>query len=216
MPYTVLVNNDNTTTITEKSRIMQRTKNVDNLRIIIPKDYEGKDMSGYTVLMEYKLPLSNEVKLEQLQLADPAYKEDYLLYVLPMTTQITKENGNVAVQLSIVGLEMDAEGDTKEIARNISPFIIPIVPVTDWFTVPDSELTTLTQYYLAAQQQIQALNDLVGVINQNKADSISLDVINGEIHLTSGGEKIGKAISVEELGNEIAERTTSGTVKINQ
>lgn len=216
MPYTVLVNNDNTTTTTEKSRILQRTKNVDNLRIIIPKEYEGRDFTNYTVLMEYKLPLSNEVKLEQLQLADPAYKEDYLLYVLPMTTQITKENGNVAVQLSIVGLEMDAEGITTEVVRNISPFIIPIVPVTDWFTVPDSELTTLTQYYLAAQQQIQALNDLVGIINQNKADSISLDVINGEIHLTSGGERIGEAISVEELGNEIAERTTSGTVKINQ
>lgn len=214
MPYTILVNNDNTAIATAKSRIMQRTKNVDNLKIIIPKIYDGQDFSEYKVLMEYKLPISHEVKLEELVLADANYETDYMLFQLPLLTDFTKENGDVELQLSIIGLTMDELGNTKEIARKILPFKIPVIPIADWFTVPDSELDVLTQYYLAAQQQINALNDLIGTVNQRKADSIKLDVVNGLICLDGDGQTL-STISVEELGNEIAERTTEGTVKIN-
>ena len=216
MPYTILVNDNNTTTATERSRIMQRTKNVDNLRIIIPKVYEGQDFSNYAVLMEYKLPISHEVKLEQLTLKEGNYNENYMLFCLPLVTDFTKENGNVEIQLSIIGLTMDADGNTVEIVRKIDPFKVPIIPIANWFTVPDSELDVLTQYYIAAQQQIHALNDLVALVNQSKADSIKLDVVDGALYLTSNGQKIGTGVSVEELGNEITERTSEGTVKINQ
>lgn len=216
MPYTILVNDNNTVTATERSRIMQRTKNVDNLRIIIPKFYENIDFTNYSVLMEYKLPISHEVKLEQLTLQDGNYQENYMLFCLPLVTDFTKENGDVEIQLSLIGLTMDENGNTVEIVRKIDPFKVPIIPISNWFTVPDSELDVLTQYYLAAQQQINALNDLVTIVNQKKADSISLDVINGQIYLTSGGTPIGNPISVEELGNEIVERTSEGNIKINQ
>lgn len=218
MPYTILVNDNNTVTATERSRIMQRTKNVDNLRIIIPKFYENIDFTNCTVLMEYKLPISHEVKLEQLVLqpqTDEKY-QGYMVFNLPLVTDFTKENGDVEIQLSLIGLTMDENGNTIETVRKIEPFRVPIIPISNWFTVPDSELDVLTQYYLAAQQQINALNDLVAIVNQKKADSINLDVVNGQIYLTSGGSPIGQPISVEELGNEITERTSEGTVKINQ
>lgn len=218
MPYTILVNNNNTVTATERSRIMQRTKNVDNLRIIIPRVYENIDFSSYSVLMEYKLPISHEVKLEQLVLqpqTDEKY-QGYMVFNLPLVTDFTKENGDVEIQLSLIGLSMDEEGNPMEIVRKIEPFRVPIIPISNWFTVPDSELDVLTQYYIAAQQQINALNDLVTIVNQSKADSINLDVVDGQLYLTSNGKKIGNSVSVEELGNEITERTSEGTVKINQ
>lgn len=214
MPYTILVNDDNTAIATAKSRIMQRTKNVDNLRIIIPKIYDGQDFSQYKVLMEYKLPISHEVKLEELAFSDANYETDYMLFQLPLLTDFTKENGSVEIQLTIIGLTMDELGNTKEIVRKILPFQVPVIPIADWFTVPDSELDVLTQYYLAAQQQINALNDLISTVNQNKADSLKLDVVNGLLCLNGGGQTL-SSISVEELGNEIAERTTEGMVKIN-
>ena len=158
MPYTILINDDNTAIATAKSRIMQRTKNVDNLKIIIPKVYEEQDFSKYTVLMEYKLPISHEVKLEELALSDANYENDYMMFHLPLLTDFTKENGNVELQLTIIGLTMDELGNTKEIVRKILPFKIPIIPIADWFTVPDSELDVLTQYYLAAQQRCRSLS----------------------------------------------------------
>lgn len=214
MAYTVLINNDNSATATIRERIMQRTKNVDCLHIIIPKIYNGTDFTSYSVLMEYKLPISHEVKLEELVLADDKYKDDYNLYRLKLGTEFTKEPGNVEIQLTLVSLEMDADGNTIESVRHISPFIVPINEVADWFNVPDSELTTLTQYYLAAKQEILALNDIANTLDRNKADDIKLDVESGEVYLVSGSKRIGTGISVEELGNEIVERTTDGTVKL--
>lgn len=214
MAYTVLINNDNSATATIRERIMQRTKNVDCLHIIIPKIYNGTDFTSYSVLMEYKLPISHEVKLEELVLADDKYKDDYNLYRLKLGTEFTKEPGNVEIQLTLISLEMDADGNTIESVRHISPFIVPINEVADWFNVPDSELTTLTQYYLAAKQEILALNDIANTLDRNKADDIKLDVESGEVYLVSGSKRIGTGISVEELGNEIVERTTDGTVKL--
>lgn len=216
MAYTVLINNDNTATATVRDRILQRTKNVDTLKIIIPKIYNNQDFTTYSVLMEYKLPVSHEVKLEELVLADDAYKESYNLYSLNLNTNFTKEAGNVEIQLTIVGLTMDADGNTKEIVRNISPFSVPIVEIADWFNVPDSALSTLTQYYLANKQQILALNDLATILNEKKADDIKLDIESGEIYLVSGTKRVGTGITLAELNNELVEvgAETTGNVKI--
>lgn len=213
MAYTILVNNDNSVISTERCRILQRTKNINTLRIIIPKMYENKDFTPHSVLMEYKLPISKEVNLKELQLVNDSYKNNYNLYEFVLMTDFTKEPGDVEIQLSIIGLTMDVDGTTNEIVRYISPFSIPIISVADWFTVPDSELTTLTQYYLAAKQQILALNDLAQILNQKKADDIKLDIDSGEIYLVSGSTRLGTGIMVSELGNEIVEKTSDGTVK---
>lgn len=214
MAYTLLINNDNTVTATERSRILQRTKNINTLRFIIPKEYENQDFTPHQVLMEFKLPISHELNLKELELKDDTYKTNYNLYELVLGTDFTKEAGDVEIQLSIVGLTMDADGNTKEIVRNISPFSIHIVSVADWFNVPDSALSTLTQYYLAAKQQILALDDLAAVLNNKMPDDIKLDVESGEIYLVKGSTRIGTGILVSELGNEIVERTTEGTVKL--
>ena len=39
--FTVLINNDNSSVVTERQRIMQNSKLVDTLQIIVPKTYNG-------------------------------------------------------------------------------------------------------------------------------------------------------------------------------
>lgn len=216
--YTITVSNDNTATATEQGRILQRTKNIDTLRIIIPKLYNNQDFSPYSVLMEFKLPVSHEVNLKELKLTDASYKDNYNLYEYVLGTEFTKEPGDVEIQLTIVGLIMDSNGVTTEIARHISPFAVPIVSVADWFNVPDSELTTLTQYYLAAKQQILALNDLAATLNDNMVDDIKLDVENGEIYLVSGSKRMGTGIMLSDLNSELVEigGKTNGNMSIQQ
>lgn len=215
---TILIQDDNLATITKQSRILQRTKNINTLRIIIPKIYENQDFTPYSVLMEFKLPISKEVNLKELTLIDDAYKEDYNLYEFPLGTDFTKEAGEVEIQLSIVGLVMEADGTTKEIVRNISPFTIPIVSVADWFNVPDPELATLTQYYLAAKQQILALNDLTAILSEKKADDIKLDIESGEIYLVSGSTRIGTGIMLSDLNSELVQigGKTTGNISIQR
>ena len=56
--YTILVNSDNTLYGSQKSRVMQRSKLVDELRFVVDSVYNGIDMTTATVMMEYVLPVS--------------------------------------------------------------------------------------------------------------------------------------------------------------
>lgn len=213
--YTILIKQDNTAVSTETQRIMQRSKLVDTLQFIVPKMYEDYEMREFDFMLQYRLPISHELKWEILTLANENYKTDYLLYTVPIDTSLTVENGEVEMQLSFIKKSMQEDGTTIEQVREISPVTITIIPVTDWFTVPDSALSTLTQYYLAAQNSIKALNDLIGTVNQNKADNIKLDVEDGSLYLTANGKQIGTPIPLEQLGDEVAEETKGGLIRVN-
>ena len=62
--YTILVNQDNTMTTSVRERIMQRSKLVDSLHFLVEPIYKELDMSDFTVVMEYILPVSKEYKSE--------------------------------------------------------------------------------------------------------------------------------------------------------
>lgn len=213
--YTILIKPDNTAVSTETQRIMQRSKLVDVLQFIVPKMYGEYEMADFDFMLQYRLPISHELKWEILSLKDEDYKTDYLLYTLPVDTSITAENGEVELQMSFIRKYMNEDGSTIEQVREIEPINITVIPITDWFTVPDSALSTLTQYYLAAQNSIKALNDLIGTINQKKADDIKLDVEDGSLYLTANGKQIGTPISLDQLGDEIAEETEGGLIRVN-
>lgn len=212
--YTILIKDDNSAVATERQRILQKSKLVDVLQFIVPKTYNEYAMKDFDFLLMYKMPISKEVKLEQLELSDENYKDDYLLYTLPVDTSMTVENGDIELQMQFVGKFMLEDGSTVERVREISPITLTVIPITDWFTVPDSALNTLTQYYLAAQSSIKALNDLIGLINQNKADNLTLNVEDGYISLQANGKDIGNPIMLDALGDELAEKTNDGLVKM--
>lgn len=72
--YTFLINEDNTLTASVVERIMQRSKLVDNLHFLADTTYKGIDMSSYTVMLEYVLPVSKNYKTEILQKSAELYK----------------------------------------------------------------------------------------------------------------------------------------------
>ena len=72
--YTFLINADNTITASLTERIMQRSKLVDNLHFLADTIYSGVDMTDYTVLLEYKLPVSKSYKTEILKKSTELYK----------------------------------------------------------------------------------------------------------------------------------------------
>ena len=98
--YTILVTTNNEAIVsTPDQRIMQRSKLVDTLHILVAPTYNGISMSDCTVLMEYKLPVSQEARSEILSLSDELYKEN-LEYTLPGVSQsaiITRMAGRTPV-----------------------------------------------------------------------------------------------------------------------
>lgn len=213
--YTILINTDNTATAVERQRIMQYSKLVDTLRFIVPETYNGWKIDQSSFVLQYRTPLSHTLRMATVELSNEPYAAGYLQYRLQVDTDMTAENGDLELQVSFKEVSMDEEGVTTTRNRNIEGIVIPIVPVTNWFTAPDEALDTLTQYYVANQQAIQAISDLVGLINQTKADDLILDEDNGYLSVSVGGKKIGTGISLEALGDQLAEWTKKGLVKIN-
>lgn len=206
--YTILItaNNEMIKSVTE--RIMQRSKLVDTLHFLTAPTYNGQDMSEYTVLMEYKLPISQEPHSEILELSEELYREN-LEYKLPVDTSLTKEAGKVEIQLSFLKNEMDEDGNITQRVRKISPCFINIIPVSAWSNmIPDAELAAIDQRILKLDAIANQLNDMQETVMDSKADDISYE--DNTIQLVANGKKIGTShvldqqneFDVVEFGNE--------------
>ena len=219
--YTILATNDNELKVTAKERIMQRSKLVDSFHFLVDPQYKDNiDISGFTVVMEYVLPISKKYVSETLNLAldeegNPALYMDKLEYKLKFDTNLTAEAGDIEVQLSFLKSELDEEGNSTQYVRKTSPCTITIVPITAWSDiVPDGALTALDQKILKIDAQIQALAESAILYTNDKADNLKLDTETHEIYLTANGEPIGDKITIDELGETIVSVKEDGLIQV--
>lgn len=198
--YTILVNEANELVTTVRERIMQRSKLVDNLHFLVELTYKGVDMSDFTVMLEYLTPVSHEYHTEILVKSDELYK-DRLEFKLPFDTNLTREAGDIQVQLTFVKLTMDADGNNVQQVRKTSAATIKILPITAWSDViADSALTSLDQRLLQTQAMLEAVNDVANYLDFTKADNMIFDKENQYLQLTANGAPIGNQIPINNLG----------------
>lgn len=198
--YTILVNNDNELLTTVKERIMQKSKLVDSLRFLVDPIYKDTDMTDFTVTMEYRLPVSKEYHFEILTLSEEKYKEK-LEYTLPFDTSLTKEAGDIEIQLSFASPVMQMDGTVLQYVRKTSPTTITIIPINAWSEmIPDNILTPLDQRLLKLDAQMQELLDVADAVQDSKADDITFE--NNKLQLTSNGKKIGVGVDCDKFEDD--------------
>ena len=195
--YTIIVENDNSLYGSQKRRIMQREKLVNTLWFLAPQYYNGYDMSQCTVTMRYLLPISKEFKTEILVLSNERYKEDYLKYVLPVDTCLTKEFGDIELNLTFTMLDVDDDGNVVQRVRKTDNHILHITKIPDWDSViPDSALSALDERIIKLDAQMKALDERNKVIADTKADNITYNTNTNELQLTSNGNVIGDKVVI--------------------
>ena len=210
--YTILVNDDNTLTTSVRERIMQRSKLVDSLHFLVSPTYKELDMTDFTVTLEYVLPISKKYKVETLIKSDELYKER-LEYKLPFDTNLTREYGDIEIQLTFTKVDLDEEGKDIQYIRKTSTTSITIVPISAWSDViPDEALTDLDQKILKTDAQIKELREMQENILVEKADNLVLDEENKELYLTAEGNQIGNKVKLSDLGNEIVQSSDEGLI----
>lgn len=213
--FRVLIRSDNTTIVTENQRIMQNSKLVDTLEIVVDKEYNGLSMAECTAYLEYLTPINHKIGQVVLEIADENYENDYLLYKMKIDTNLTNEVGQVQFRVHFIQVEMNEEGKVTTPVRQTDSFIMTVIPISDWFSAPDELLSVLDQRLIANQQTIKALADLQNTLSDEKLDDIKLDITSNEIYGTSNGEKKGEGIKLSDLGDAIADNTEDGMVVIN-
>lgn len=192
--YTILVNETNELITSVRERIMQRSKLVDDLHFLVDPVYKGIDMLDFTVMLEYILPVSKEYKSEILSKSDNLYKEK-LEYKLPFDTNLTREAGDVQIQLTFTKLTLNADGKNVQQVRKTSPTVITILPISAWSDIiADSALTALDQRIIQTQAMINQINDVHQYLDDTKADNIVFDKDTNTLQLTARGNAIGNRI----------------------
>lgn len=199
MDYVILVNDDNTLTTSQRRRIMQREKLVNNLWFLVAPEYNGYDMSKFTVMMEYLLPCSKRYKTEILELNEEGYKE-CLKYTLPFNTELTSESGEVELQLTFVCADLDKNGNDIQRVRKTSTCKINIVPISAWSDiVPDSALGSLDQRLIKLDAAMKAMNGYLDVVDNNMVDDLVYDDAEETLQLSAKGRGVGNKVSVRDM-----------------
>mgnify|MGYP006978910087 CR=1 FL=1 len=201
--YTILLNDTNELITSVKERIMQRSKLVDSLHFLVDPMYKGLDMSDFTVMLEYVLPVSREYHSEILVKSDSLYKEK-LEYKLPFDTCLTKEAGNIEIQLTFVKVSLDADGKNTQQVRKTSPTTIKILPISTWSDiVADNALGAIDQRLIQAEAMIQAVGEMADYFDSTKADNIVYNEEDNYIQLTANGNPIGDKITLKSIGTNV-------------
>lgn len=202
--YTILICDDNTLYGSQKSKIMQKEKLVNKLWFLVPPHYNGYDMSQFTVTMRYVLPISKEFITETLVLADDKYKE-YLKYVLPVDTNLSKEWGDIELNLTFTMVDVDDNGDTVQRVRKTDNYLLNITQIPDWDAlIPDSALAALDQRILKQDAQIKALNELANAFegDVNLVDNLVYNDNDATLQLSAKGVGVGDKVSVKDMLDE--------------
>lgn len=193
--YIILVTDNHELIATNRERIMQRSNLVNNMCFLVPQTYDNLDMSKATICLEYLTPVGHEYKSEILTVSDELY-QNHLQYTLPFNTALTKEPGDVELQLTFTFVEMDEDGVVSQYVRKTSTTKVTIVPIAAWSDViPDSALTALDQRLIKTDLMIQQLAD----INEAIAEDIPEDLVvdNGKLYLAdSEGNKKGNGADI--------------------
>lgn len=201
--YTILVNPDNSLYGSQKSRVMQRSKLVDELQFIVEPIYNGIDMTDATVMLEYVLPVSRKYKTVLLVLDDKRYNDCFLQYRLPFDTDLTSEAGSLELQLTFAYVEMNPNGVGIQRVRKTSSTTIEVIPVTAWSDiVPDEALSDLDQRLIKIDTQMRAMNDYLDVLDNNQVDNLVYDDINETLQLSANGVGVGTKVSVRDMLDE--------------
>ena len=194
--YTILVNDDNTLSVTERTRIMQRSTGFDAIRFLVNPLYKGYSMAACTLTMRYRLPVSGEMKSETLTLSEELYN-GFLQYVIPVTSKLTYEAGNITCNLTFTFADIDTEGNPVVRVRKLNDAHITINSISDWDAlIPDGLLSSLDQRIIMQEKQIKQLAEVALLLDNEKADGLSY--ADSKLQLTANGAPIGNQVHISE------------------
>jgi len=106
----VLMREDKTIRLTNIVPIYQYDSLMNPLRVLVPKFYEGIDLSEFNVVLTYMLP-DETIGSQTLVMDEEPYNDDYISYGIQITTTLTSIVGYVCLKLTFTKVETIDEVD---------------------------------------------------------------------------------------------------------
>lgn len=175
---------------TQRTIIYQKESLIDELLFLIPPMYNDKDLSDFTVALEY-LDVVNVPHVEVLDKEDELYK-GYLAYKLPVTTNLTQYAGNIKMNLSISKVDLD---EKKHYVMHTGTVVLNIEKHEDYYNfIPDQSLEFVDKLIANMEVKVKELKEISETYDKEKADNIRKQ--NNTVQLTANGNPIGDPITI--------------------
>jgi hypothetical protein len=175
-------------------------------------------MSNFSIVLEYRLPVSKEYHSLELIKAEEGYKE-YLKYIVPLDSNLSSEAGDIQLQLSFISVALDANGNGVQRVRQTQPTTLHITPIAAWGDIiPDSSLAAIDQRIIKTQAQIKELEQLANALdgNVNVVDNLVYNDVDSTLQLSANGVGVGDKVSVKDMLDEGAPVVDFGYVQENK
>ena len=201
MAYIFLLENDNEIIASHREVLMQRSKLVDEIWFLVNPKYKNceNNMSVFSVVLEYVLPVSKSYHSLELVQDKEGYKE-YLKYVVPLDSNFSSEAGDIQLQLSFILVGLDADGNSIQKVRKTKPAKLHITPIAAWGDIiPDAALSSIDQRIIKTQAQIKELGYLAEILNENQVNNLAYDDKSDTLQLMAGNKVVGNKVSVKEM-----------------
>ena len=169
---------------TPKDKLYSSEHMVDNIHFLLPKTYKDVELTDFAIYLKYVNP-AKLAKIEPLVLYNKNYKDTYLEYMLPITSEFTKFPGIVTLHLTM--MDVNEQTDIKYVAQS-GEIDIPILVVNDYFV---NELSLS-----AIDKRLVTMEEIAAQYDKSKADNIVRE--ENSIYLTSNGNKIGDTVSIDQ------------------
>lgn len=217
-----LMKADKSLIATKRIRVYQRESCADNLCFLIPFSYEDKDLTKFTVMLQY-LGVDQTIHAETLVRSPEDYEDadgnvTHMIYQLPIDSELTKFAGDLTIKLNLDYMDMEGQTDGGNdeapaptpihYVINTDSTILTILPVADYYSfVPDESLSLINNKIAELNTKTAELEALAHQFTDEQVDNIVLvtDPETGEIHLSSKGNKIGDGIGLRDLNDALNE-----------
>lgn len=192
--YTILINEDNSLSVTKRDRIMQKSTGFNAIRFLVEPYYKGYSMADCAVTLRYKTPITQQLYSETLTLTPQTYN-GFLQYIIDVDSKLTHEPGDIICNITFTLVETKEDGTPIARVRKVNDAAITINAITDWDAlIPDGLLSSLDQRIIVQEKQIKQLAEVAIALDKQKADGLSYD--KSMLQLTANGYPIGNEVYV--------------------
>lgn len=199
--YTILINDDQSFTHTEKKRIMHRSSNIDTIRFLVKPMYNGLDMTKVNTVLEYVTPGTRTYGVRILKPSAELYK-NRVEFVTPIDLDFTSEIGDLEFTINFSYLAMDGEKFVEQ-TRVIGYTSILIEDTVRWSDyIADSRLDNIAQMMMMNQATVEQNRINIEMMNEMMVTSLKHNTENNTLHLVNeDGILVGEEVSMDGLGN---------------
>lgn len=192
MSLTLLFDEDKRLKITKRARIRQGESLADMLYILVPIEYSDMSLEDFTATLLYVDP-ANVAHVEEMVKSDEIYKESYIKYTVPITSEFTKMAGDVVAELTLTKANLET-GESYVI--HSAPITITVLTWEDYYKfVPATSLNAIDQRILqldALAKEIESTSEVY-----DKARVVDLNLNGDLLQLkTNEGTTTGNGVSI--------------------